>query len=236
MKSTIAIKIRGYLPANKTKNTKAGTKTIYLPVLPEKINMINTASFAEYKILELGAVSIPNGNELTTITWEGVLPGSRRSSHPYILDKKWSSPSTIQSYFNYWKTHGIKLYLEITTLPVKKYVYLSEFEMVYDGGFGDYSYKITFKEAKSISIKSSKSKVKSYRPTIRSTKGKGKKYKVKPGDCLWNIALKYYKKGAQYTKIYDANKKVIEAAAKKHGKSSSSHGHWIYAGTILTIP
>lgn len=31
------------------------------------------------------------------------------------------------------------------------------------------------------------------------------------GDCLWNIAKKYYGDGSQYTKIYNANKETIGA-------------------------
>lgn len=61
-------------------------------------------------------------------------------------------------------------------------------------------------------------------------------YTVKKGDCLWNIAKAFYGNGSKYTAIYDANKTVIEETAKKHGKSSSSNGHWIYPGTVLTIP
>ena len=74
--------------------------------------------------------------------------------------------------------------------------------------------------------------------TNRSTKSNSSAstYVVKKGDCLWNIAKKYYGNGSKYTKIYNANKSVIESTAKKHGKKSSSNGHWIYPGTKLTIP
>ena len=65
---------------------------------------------------------------------------------------------------------------------------------------------------------------------------KSQTYTVKSGDCLWNIAKKFYGSGAKYTKIYNANKTVIENTAKKYGKKSSSNGHWIYPGTKLTIP
>lgn len=63
-----------------------------------------------------------------------------------------------------------------------------------------------------------------------------KTHTVKSGDCLWNIAKKYYGSGSLYTKIYNANKSAIEADAKKHGKASSSNGHWIWPGLKLTIP
>ena len=75
----------------------------------------------------------------------------------------------------------------------------------------------------------------------RSTAGKDTKssvYTVKSGDCLWNIAKAAYGKAnrALVDKIYKANSEAIEADARKHGRSSSSDGHWIYPGLKLTIP
>ena len=51
---------------------------------------------------------------------------------------------------------------------------------------------------------------------------------------------KYYGSGSYANKIYNANKTVIEKAAKKHGRVSSAHngvnGWYIYDGTKLVIP
>lgn len=51
-----------------------------------------------------------------------------------------------------------------------------------------------------------------------------RKYTVKKGDCLWNIAKKYYGSGAQYTKIYNANKDKIK------------NPNLIYVGQVFIIP
>lgn len=54
---------------------------------------------------------------------------------------------------------------------------------------------------------------------------KQKTYTVKAGDCLWNIAKKFYGKGSDYTKIYNANKGTI-----------GSNPNLIYPGQVFTIP
>lgn len=71
----------------------------------------------------------------------------------------------------------------------------------------------------------------------RSTKKtKNKKHTVKSGDTLWGISKKYYGSGAKWKTIYTKNKSTIEKVAKQHGYKSSSQGHWIWPGTVLTIP
>lgn len=63
-----------------------------------------------------------------------------------------------------------------------------------------------------------------------------KTYTIVSGDTLWAISSKHLGSGAKYMQIYNANKSVIESAAKAHGKTSSSNGHWIWPGTVITIP
>jgi nucleoid-associated protein YgaU len=72
--------------------------------------------------------------------------------------------------------------------------------------------------------------------TATKTVSSNKTHTVQSGDCLWNIARKYYGNGTKWTTIYNTNKTVIENTAKKYGRKSSSNGHWIYPGTKLTIP
>ena len=69
-----------------------------------------------------------------------------------------------------------------------------------------------------------------------SNSGEAKTYTIVSGDTLWKISTKFLGSGAKYMQIYNPNKSVIEDAAKSHGRSSSSNGHWIWPGTVLTIP
>nr|CDL66832.1 unnamed protein product [uncultured bacterium] len=72
---------------------------------------------------------------------------------------------------------------------------------------------LTLKEYKRIKIKKANITVKTDPPKQRETKSpetnSGKKYTVKRGDCLWNIAKQFYGNGAQYKKIVDANQQIF---------------------------
>lgn len=57
------------------------------------------------------------------------------------------------------------------------------------------------------------------------TESAGTSYTVKSGDCMWNIALSFYGDGAQYMKIYEANRDVIGGNPAR-----------IFPGQVLTIP
>jgi phage tail protein X len=109
------------------------------------------------------------------------------------------------------------------------------------GDVGTLHYTLTITEYKKISVrklktaKGKKAKVASASKRT-STETKSSAYTVKSGDCLWNIAAKYYGSGSKSSTIYNANKAVIEADAKKHGYKSSNNGSRLFEGLKLTIP
>lgn len=234
------IYITGNLPKSAT--DKGTSVKLRLSALPEEIEVKIQQRFATYDIIGTGPVQVPSGEELTLIGWTGTLFGAGRKNAPWI--REWKDPDVIISYFNIWKQYNVKLKLLVSGKNINKYVYLESCDYKNVGGFGDYEYTIAFVEAKDLSVSITKKTTTTKKSTTaaksttakRTAKAKTKTYTIKKGDTLWGISKKYYKKGSQWKKIYNANKSVIEKAAKKHGKKSSSNGHWIYPGTKLTIP
>lgn len=91
-------------------------------------------------------------------------------------------------------------------------------------------------QTKTLSFKDNTTATPSTPPRDTVSKPVVASYTVKYGDCLWNIAKKYLGSGTKWQELYEANKDVIEATAKKMGRESSSNGYWLYPGTVLTIP
>ncbi len=96
------------------------------------------------------------------------------------------------------------------TLPV---AVITDFQVDYSAEIaGGCKFSMSLKEiriVKSAYKASAKTSTTTKQVTKKSTK-KTRYYTVKSGDCLWNIAKKYYGNGAKYTKIYNANKKIIK--------------------------
>lgn len=126
---------------------------------------------------------------------------------------------------------------------------LEEYEIKESADEGDdVIISFSLKQYKEFGVKRIKVNTSISKPTTTSTSNQNRNannnpsanqttYTVKSGDCLWNIAKKYYGNGSEYTKIYNANKTVIENTANKYRKGKgSSNGHWIYPGTKLLIP
>lgn len=95
----------------------------------------------------------------------------------------------------------------------------------YKDGF-DLSIDVDLKEYKDYSTEIYKEKAgeitaEPQRETLNAPKTET--YTVKKGDCLWNIAKKYYNNGSLYTKIAEANPSIVNP-------------NLIYPGQVLTIP
>lgn len=220
------------------KNNKNKTIKLRIPVLPSEPIVVNTSgSYAEYDILDLGPVKVPNGTELEEVSFSSFFPGEQLKDYKFMRGS-WQKPSTYHNMLDYWRKNGSDVQVLITGTTVNKTMRISKYDYEFSGPFGSVYYKLTFFTARDPVITSTTVKKKTTTKTTgtaRTTK-KTKTHTVKKGDCLWNIAKKYYGNGAKWTTIYKANKTVIENRAKKAGKKSSNNGNLIFPGTKLTIP
>ena len=225
------------------KEGKHGSNCKRSSSLPDKeIRVKGNAKYQKYDIIKQGVFAFPTGPDIRTYEWDGYLWGRARKKMSTI-HTKWLDPKSVIKKLENWRDKGTVLNLIISAGGgINVDVTINSFEF---GGKGDYSYSISFYRYRPLKIQTTKDlgiDKKKKKTTTRtnlkksSTDKKKQTYTIKTGDCLWNIAKKFYGSGADWKKIYDANKTAIEKAAKKYGHKDSDQGDWIFPGTILTIP
>ena len=213
---------------------KNGKRELRMPLLPEEIQFQSgDATVVSYEIMGLGEVAIPSGTELGTWSWKGKFPGRYRENDPMIRGT-WYTPEDYDRTLNDWKKNGTELNLIVTGYPINVDVYISKYHGAASGAFGDISYEVEFFESRKIVVTTTK--VKQPAPEPKRPATTSTTYVIKSGDTLWSIAKKFYGSGSKWGTIYNANKDIIEKTAKKRGMKSSDNGHWIFSGTVLTIP
>jgi len=110
-------------------------------------------------------------------------------------------------------------------------VSLEEYKIKEKDGF-DILVSVKLRKYQDYAIKECKVTIQNYKPVATTTSnGRGggtsasvQYYTVVAGDCLWNIAKKYYGNGSLYSKIWDVNRDKV------------SDPNLIYPGQVLTIP
>lgn len=213
-----------------------------LPVTPEKLTTkINNANKTVTLINE-GEINLLKAAELTDVEFECDIPQVKQ---PYaVYPSGFKGASYFLNYFEQLKTskkpfqfivcrkspNGKKFFN--TNLKVS----LEDYKITEDAKEGfDLRVKIKLKQyreygTKTINIQIQASKPKASpepkRETVSApTPAASQTYTVVKGDCLWNIAKKFYGNGSKYTVIYNANKGVI-----------GGNPNLIYPGQVLTIP
>ncbi len=213
--------------------------TFPFPSLPERISISTGIVSQSYNLLS-GRVSIPGGTDVKTIKWSGTFFGRKRRRTALV--KRWQKPEECIRQITEAMQAGKALNLIVEEAPINLDVTISRFDYEAFGAFGDIAYSIELTEAHALKVYTvSELNIQPFAKTVETrpepASGSGQAYTVVSGDNLWKIARKFYGgSGSDWQKIYGANAEVIEAEAKKRGKSSSDHGHWIYPGCVLMIP
>lgn len=208
-----------------------GGREINIPVLPAKLNVSSPGKNERVTVLELGEVLLLRKKGLRILSWESFFPVSKA---PYTVGQIRDPVSIVQAIQKArdQKT-PVRFLITGTDLDCNLRMGIDSFEYEERSGeLGDLYYTIKLYEWKDISPKRIVLPVKKEEPAKTQEPARAgkpeqtsKTYTVKSGDCLWNIAKKFYGKGSDYTKIYNANKGKI-----------GSNPNLIYPGQVFTIP
>lgn len=207
--------------------------TYRLPVNPEQVEISSTLAIEKYEILKLGQVAVPEHMELKEYRFECELPykplryvetsGGFKNADFYLrLFEKWRKNRTPVRFI---ASNGIGD--DINTLVLIEELTITERAGEEGDKYIDFVL-LEYKEygKKTVVVKKKETKKATSKPAAApktNPKNKGT-YVVKRGDTLWAIAKKYYGNGAQYPKIYNANRNIIK------------NPNLIYPGQKLVIP
>lgn len=202
---------------------------LQLPVNPEKITIKRGSNNDKISIAGLGEITIIQDRKAVEFSFSSFFPASYFSGAKV---KKIIPPLTIIKKIASWQENKKPVHFVVTQCGIDIYCSIESFSYSESGGdIGSYEYSITLKEYREITVRKISVDTSTQKATVKNTQQRvdntqnPKTYTVVSGDCLWNIAKKFYGNGSQYTKIYEANKKTI-----------GSNPNLIYPGQVLTIP
>lgn len=219
---------------------------VQLPVAPSKLQIKVKNQNKTVNLINQGEINILKMPGLTQISFTCLLPNTK---YPFATYSDGYKPGIY--YLDLFEKLKInQKVFNFNVIRAKKYagydydtsfrVSLEQYTITEDVKDGiDFSVSIDLKQYKDYGTKIITFKDKSEatsdekRPADNVTTGK--KYTIVKGDSLWSIAKKMLGNGARYKEIYNANKDILDAAAKKYGHSSASNG-WIFPGTVIVIP
>lgn len=217
-------------------------KKCLLPIAPPKLSVkINNANETVTLINE-GEINILKKAELTDIEFECRIP---QEKYPFAVYKSgFKGADYFLDYFESLKTSKKPFqFIVCRKRPTGKRLFdtnikvsMEDYKIIEDAKNGfDVLVKIKLKQwrdygTKTVNISFNMEKPKaSVEPQREATTSPApaaaQTYTVVKGDCLWNIAKKFYGNGSKYSIIYNANKSVI-----------GGNPNLIYPGQVLTIP
>ena len=213
-----------------------------LPVTPEKISIKINGNNKTVNLINEGEINILKKAGLTDIEFEAEIPQVKQ---PYAVYKDgFKEAGYFFDIFEELKTEKKTFqFIVCRKTPVGKKllntnmkVSLEDYKISEDAKNGfDFKVKFNLKQykdygAKTVNITIVESKPKASAEPQREINNSPapaaeQTYTVVKGDCLWNIAKRFYGNGAEYSTIYDANRDVI-----------GGNPNLIYSGQVLTIP
>ena len=205
---------------------KTKDKAIRLPIVPSEFERVINANYETNNVIGLGDVATFSGNGLAQISFSSFFPSREYSFNAYSNVPK---PYDIAHIFKEWKNKGTVVRVILTGTDINQEMYITNYSYGEKDGTGDVYYSMDLLEYRPITIpiiteNNSSNTQNTSRPTDNNNSSNKnntnnstqKTHKVKKGDCLWDIAQKYYGKGSLYPKIKEANKSKYKSLAKNN--------------------
>ena len=190
-------------------------------------------SFQDFNVLAGGDATVFGGEALKEVSFSSFFPAEYDEQLCNVTADRFVRPWEAVDFIEQMRREKRPVYLTIGggdgaesetyfNLPVtiRTFNYAEAY-----GAVGDISFDISFKEYRFIQVRKivddtavTAAARPDMQPEIRT-------YVVQKGDCLWNIAKKFYGNGNKWPTIYEANKSVI-------GKNPNL----IYPGQKYVIP
>ena len=214
---------------------------VLLPIPPKKIELKISNQNKTYDLMNYSEINVLKNPGLTSIEFEVLLPNVKYPFAMYknnfqnakyylgVLENLKVNKSAFQFIVIRKFPNGNSIFDTNIKVSIEDYTITDST----DEGF-DTKVKIKLKQYREYSTKTVQVTIKQYKPPVvtrtvttnntAASKPSGQNYTVKSGDCLWNIAKKYYGNGSKYTTIYNANRDKIK------------NPNLIYPGQVLWIP
>ncbi|CDE15005.1 MAG: peptidoglycan-binding protein LysM [Clostridium sp. 26_22] len=214
---------------------------VLLPIPPSKLELKISNNNKTYDLINYSQINVLKNPGLSSLEFEVVLPNTK---YPFAMYK--NNFQNAKYYLGVLENLKVNRsafqFIVVRKFPNGKDIFNTNIKVALEEytitdtteeGF-DTKVKIKLKQYKEYSTKKVQVTIKQYRPpavtrtvTTNNTavaKPSGQNYTVKRGDCLWNIAKRFYGNGAKYTTIYNANRSKIR------------NPNLIYPGQVLWIP
>ena len=192
---------------------------IRFPVVPSSIGVNRSNNIDTQAVIKLGEVPIFNGTSLKTIEFTSFFPNQEYNFCDYTGFMK---PYEFSEKIQKWMYEGKPLRVIVTDSPTNMQCLIQQFDTVEQDGTRDLYFTLNLLEYRPIEVSnlnnssSSSSSDNLTRPSEEITNNTQKTHKVVKGDCLWDIAQKYYGKGSLYPKIKEANKSKYPSLSKNN--------------------
>lgn len=218
-------------------------KKVYrIPVNPEEMQVQYKGQVTSADIDKFGEIMHKGKRDAAVVSFSSFFPAKWNKQLCVCSESQFKTPNTWIKWMRALEESSKPCHFVVagSALGVNFYGNVMSFTPKEVGGDpGTIQYSVEIKESRTPKVNKIVNKVATSNNNSGSrpsNKENPRTYTVKNGDCLWNIAKKYYGSGAQYTKIRDANTDVIQEWANKYHHGNTVNGTLIYAGQVLKIP